>query len=220
MGIHRLAFRIRSEPPPDRTDRTGVPSGPPKRPGPTKHVVSLVCSLSCPEFVMRVDPMSGGVRPCSTSVLLFLSATLSLFSPRMGVAQTASGLPASDEMRVVVISEKSPFLAGVLELVTFPTIGYAYAGNWKRGLPSAAVRILGFALWGEQMVSLDSDPCDARCVSGLLMLIGGWVWAASDAAGTARRTNEKRRAEALGAVVLPTFGRRSVGAQIQIRIPR
>jgi hypothetical protein len=170
---------------------------------------------------MRFGFLVAHGEPPSVMTQLFLSATLLLLLPKDCVSQANSSPPARDTPQVVVVSEKSPFLAGALEVITLPTIGYAYAGNWTRGLPSAAVRILGLALWGEQLDPIGPPPpCEARCAVGAIMLLGGWIWAASDAAGTARRTNEERRAEALGAIVLPTLEGRRVGVLIQLRIPR
>jgi hypothetical protein len=166
-------------------------------------------------FRTWIGPMRGSVRLSSTSVLLSLLVVQGLLLPTE--AMTQERIP--DPPRVVVVPGKSPFLAGALEIITLPTIGYAYAGNWTRGFPSAAVRILGFALWREQLY-WSPPPCQAQCIAGAIMLYGGWIWAASDAAGTARRTNEERRTEALRGAVLPTLHRGSLGVQIQLRVSR
>ena len=168
---------------------------------------------------MRLGPRMAPGTSVPVMTLLFLSAAHLLLLPNEGVSQANPSFPARDLPQVAVISEKSPFLAGTLE-ITLPTLGYAYAGDWTRGLPSAGVRILGLLLWGEQLSPYGPPPCDAKCVAGGVMLIGGLIWAAKDAAGTARRTNEGRRAEALGAIVLPTLEGGKLGMLIQFRALR
>lgn len=123
-----------------------------------------------------------------------------------------------DSASVVVVSEKSPVAAGVLEWV-FPTIGYAYAGNWTRGLPSGLVRITGAVLIVSQQFVIfgEPPPCRDECVAGAIMLVGGTVWAIIDAGRTASKENERRRASLLGASVAPTFG--PAGAGLAFRVP-
>lgn len=166
-------------------------------------------------FRTWIGLLKGSVRLSSTSVLLSLWVVQGLLLPTG--AMTQERIP--DPPGVVVVTGKSPFVAGALEIITFPTIGYAYAGNWTRGFPSAAVRILGFALWREQMF-WSPPPCRAQCIAGAIMLYGGWIWAASDAAGTARRTNEELRTEALRGALLPTLHGGSLGVQFQLRLSR
>ncbi len=137
-------------------------------------------------------------------------------------ARDRLGAADDDAPQVVVISEKSPFLAGALEVLTLPTIGYAYAGNWSRGIPSALVRIVGFGLVAEQQFTVfgSPPPCEGQSQAGLALAVVGTIWAVIDAAGTARRTNEKCRAEAQRLALIPTFGAGGPGLTVGIRMPR
>ena len=133
-------------------------------------------------------------------------------------AQDRPQAPNEDAPQVVVISEKSPFVAGVLEVFVLPTVGYAYAGNWSRGIPSALVRIVGLGLVVEQQFTIfgKPPPCEGQCVVGAVLYGVGTIWAAIDAAGTAKRENEKRRERAVGVAVLPNI--HSFGASHAVRI--
>ena len=115
---------------------------------------------------------------------------------------------------------KSPVLAAALE-VAIPTFGYAYAGDWSRGIPLALVRVVGVGLVIEQQWCLcifeEPPPCEGRCIVGVAMAIGGAVWAAIDAASTARRQNERRGFPPRGPTVLPTFG--AAGSGLSVHIP-
>ncbi len=103
-------------------------------------------------------------------------------------------------LQVVVISERSPVLAGALEVFTFPTIGYAYAGNWRRGIPSGLVRLGGLGLIISQQLTIfgDPPPCRDRCVAGAVIFGLGTIWALIDVVGTTKRENERRRERAVG----------------------
>ena len=129
--------------------------------------------------------------------------------------------PAADTPQGAVVSTRSPALAGTLELLTLPTVGYAYAGNWLRGVPSALLQVVGVGLVIEQQFCLcifeEPPPCEGQCILGIAMAIGGRVWAVIDAAATARRANEDRRTAALGPVLVPTFG--GAGPGLGVRIP-
>ncbi len=123
-----------------------------------------------------------------------------------------------DAQSVAVVSEKSPVAAGVLEWA-FPTLGYAYAGNWSRGVPSALVRITGLVLFMEDQFVIfgEPPPCEGQCVLGVAMALGGTIWAIVDAGRTATRENERKRASVLGATVVPTYG--PAGPGIGLHVP-
>jgi hypothetical protein len=126
--------------------------------------------------------------------------------------------PRGDAPQVVVVRERSPAAAGVLEWA-IPTAGYAYAGSWSRGIPPTAARITGFVLWfGDQFVILGEEPpCRARCTVGITLLLGGTIWGVLDAAATTRRANTRAREAPFGATLLPTF--RPGELALAVRVP-
>lgn len=146
---------------------------------------------------------------------LVLLALASLGLPLTAAGQTADS-PAPHPAPVI-IQERSPALAAVLD-VFVPTAGFAYAGSWKRGLPSGAVRVVGIALTAEHIVGTplgSGVDCEASCVLGQVLLVGGTIWAGWDAAATARRNNERDRARALGVTVAPST---TGGVQVGLRL--
>lgn len=157
--------------------------------------------------------MRPGFRVAAAATLLFLTA------PGLGAQQPRAA--DGDTAQVVSAPEKSPVVAGVLEWVV-PTVGYAYAGNWLRGVPPALVRIAGLALVFEQQFVIfgEPPPCTGQCVLGTAMMIGGTVWAIIDAARTATRENERRRTAPLGATLVPTYGAAGVGLGVSVPVGR
>ncbi len=133
-------------------------------------------------------------------------------------AQDRPQAPNEDASQVVVISERSPVLAGALEVFTLPTIGYAYAGNWRRGIPSGLVRLGGLGLiLSQQFTTLgDPPPCRGRCVAGAVIFGWGTIWALIDVVGTTKRENQKQRERAVEVAVLPNV--RSFGASLAVRV--
>jgi hypothetical protein len=144
----------------------------------------------------------------SASIILGPAAVLLWLTTGLH-AQEPSGSQVADPPPVVVISEKSPVAAGVLEWV-IPTAGYAYSGNWSRGIPSAVVRVAGLVLWfneaswsGAGHVMGEGPSCrTTACSIGLAAVVGGTIWGVLDAAATTTRGNERRRAAALSEVAL------------------
>lgn len=81
-------------------------------------------------------------------------------------------------------SPPSPWVAGGLELF-LPTVGFAYAGDWARGIPPNLVRV------GAVVGIVASDACDGEgddtaCAVLGLTLLASHVWAVVGAVGTAR----------------------------------
>ena len=124
-------------------------------------------------------------------------------------AQDRPQAPNEDAPQVVVISEKSPFAAGGLEVFTLPTIGYAYADNWRRGIPSGLVRLGGIGLIVSQQLTIfgDPPPCLDLCVAGTVIFSLGTIWAVIDVVGTTKRENEKRRERAGAMAGAPSTAR-------------
>jgi hypothetical protein len=110
---------------------------------------------------------------------------------------------------------RSPVLAGALELLMpVPTLGYAYAGNWRRGLLPGGVQVLGLFLVSAGVGGVifdglfggdDDASCGALCPVGATMIVGGRVWATVGAARTAR-TRNLERGGALSLQWVPTSG--------------
>jgi hypothetical protein len=155
-----------------------------------------------------MTPMSTVISACAL-ILVTVAGTQ---------AQDSPPSRNDDAPSVLAISEKSAVAAGVLEWV-FPTLGYGYAGDWSRGLPSALVRIAGiFLIIDHQFVIFgEPPPCQGQCILGTVMAVGGSIWAIVDAGRTANRENERRRAAVLGATVVPTYS--PSGAGISVHVP-
>ncbi len=66
---------------------------------------------------------AAGLMSASTLIALLLSFAVAPHAR----AQDRPQAPNEDASQVVVISERSPVLAGALEVFKLPTIGYAYA---------------------------------------------------------------------------------------------
>ena len=124
--------------------------------------------------------------------LLRLGATLLLASGACTSLQGQQALPPADT--------RSPVLAGALELF-LPTVGFAYAGDWKRGLPPNIVRV------GAVVSIVATDWCredgdDACAVLGLLLGVGH-VWATIGAVNTARDRNRRSEPSSVGLLFRP-----------------
>ncbi len=130
--------------------------------------------------------------------------------------------PDSAGGSVVQVTEKSTIAAGLLEWLV-PTAGYAYAGNWVRGIPSALARVGGIALYLDDQFTIfgSPPPCEAKCVAGAALAVGGTIWGIVDASATASRENERRRAEATRRTVslYPRVGRSGVGLGFRVVVP-
>ena len=157
------------------------------------------------------------MRPSSKTLPLLTVGILLALAAEIQ-AQDTSGAPEGDTRQVVVVSEKSALGAAALEWF-IPTVGYAYAGSWSRGIPSGLVRVGGLVLMASQQLVLfgEPPPCRDRCVVGAAVFAAATIWAMVDAGRTAGRENEKRRAAASGVALVPTFG--DAGPGLGLRIP-
>ena len=112
------------------------------------------------------------MRLIARSSVLVLVSQLIIYCPPV----LAQGAPGGDTPPPVTSSEKSPATAALLEAFTVPTLGYAHAGSWARGLPSAAVQLLGVGLALEQQFCLcifeEPPPCVGRCIVGIALADG------------------------------------------------
>ena len=121
-------------------------------------------------------------------------------------------------------SRRSPVLAGALEYF-IPTIGHAYAGDWKRGIGSNIVRIGGVILVAiEQQGSEGVLPSDSGCAEMCLIGVGvaavGTAWAIWSAVKTANDFNNERSTAPLTLTLSPTpDGGFLIGGQIRPRRP-
>ncbi len=117
--------------------------------------------------------------------------TVLLSAPTGGAAQSVD--------TVHIAESRSALLSGVLEWLV-PTVGYAYAGDWKGGLLPNTVRIGGTIAY----LASDANNCEAVCTAGLLAGVGGTVWAIVGAAKTAKRRPSEPQPTRSGLMVVPS----------------
>lgn len=105
-----------------------------------------------------------------------------------GIPGVAQGQVADT---VFVGTHHSPWASGLLEM-TFPTAGFAYAGDWTRGFLPNAVRLaslVGVGVTAED----DGETCDDACAAWSLAVLGSTIWAIIGAVNTAHDYNEAVR---------------------------
>lgn len=157
------------------------------------------------------------------TTLFVLQVGLAVAAPPSGVVGQQTATSPSDSAQVVVVSEKSPWVAGALEYFV-PTLGYGYAGNWKRGLPTAVARVAGLALLlGDAFDDIsimgptsDPPPCEGRCVVGVALIVVGSVWAIADASAEAKRYNARQHARAVA--MSPILSPRGWGVSVAVSV--
>lgn len=99
----------------------------------------------------------------------------------------------SDHLSNSAESQKSVGVAVFLEWLV-PTVGHAYAGNWKRGLLPNAVRVSGAVLFAVGLSEGSSgDLYTGETEMGLIMMAGGTIWAMVRAGRTAKEYNDGLR---------------------------
>lgn len=113
----------------------------------------------------------------------------------------------------------NPLVAGVVEWVV-PTVGYAYAGDWRKGLVPNTVRVGGLVLFATQVNSAarssEEDRCPSACVAGFILAGVGTVWAVVGAASTASSRAHRNRDVGARISVTPTSVR---GMSVGLRVP-
>lgn len=142
---------------------------------------------------------------------------MSLWAKVTMVSILVVALPATAEGQaadtVFVGTEHSPWTSGFLEFV-FPTAGFAYAGDWKRGLLPNAFRVgalIGFA----ETYDDATDTCEDDCTAWSIALLATTVWAIVGAAQTATDYNAAVREPSSTLLVEPSsWGGLSVGLRI------
>lgn len=115
-------------------------------------------------------------------------------------------------------SEKSLLLIPLLEMYA-PTLGYAYAGHWRRGIPSGLARVVGFALvapGGRFIFGEGAAYCSGTCTVGSVLLIGGTALAIVDAMYLAHRDNQRLRAQRARVQVAPLLYGARPGMSVRI----
>jgi hypothetical protein len=163
----------------------------------------------------RSSPASSVLRQLAVALLVTACCA------REVSAQSAFDISLSNPSQTVV-GDRSPLAAGLLEWFTIPTVGYAYAGDWSRGIPSALVRVAGAALALPRINIHVREPgsvCPGLCAVGLFMVLGGHVWATIDAARTTTRMNEQRRASPRVSV-LPRVDEQGAGIAVRVVLAR
>ena len=117
---------------------------------------------------------------------------------------------------VAAQSERSPILAGAFELF-LPTTGFAYAGDWKRGLLPNAVRIGSVVGIVATDACADDDESGGTCIALVAALAISHVWATVGAVKTAQDRNRALEAAPRELVLRPgpTSGSLSFGLAIR-----
>jgi hypothetical protein len=133
---------------------------------------------------MDIPCLEIGRRILKTTIPLVLTVVMTL-----AWGQGASG-QASDT--VYVGSHHNPVTAGVLEFFSFPTAGFAYAGDWSRGLLPNAFR-LGSGIAFAATYDDGGDECDDACALWAIAFLGSTIWATVEAANTAKDYNARMR---------------------------
>ena len=153
------------------------------------------------------------------TVWVCLLAVAGLFVAPQLRAQDLPG--ATDSTNPTSVSDRSAAAAVVLEWA-LPTVGYAYAGNWSRGIPPAVVRLLGFAMVLDHQFTIfgSPPPCEGQCAFGYGIAAAGTVWAMFDVARTTTRENARRRAAAVEVSVAPSSGRNGLGVGLRVTMRR
>jgi len=119
-----------------------------------------------------------------------------------------------------VAGTRSPVAAALLEWLV-PTAGYAYAGNWSRGLLPNAFRVGGTVLALATSIEDsaffgDEWECSTGCQVGIAMGVVGTVWAIAGAVVETNRLNERVRAAAsLANVTTLPGGGLSIGLRLR-----
>lgn len=112
------------------------------------------------------------VKPVVCALACLLSAT---------ALDAQERAPAADT--VYVAGQRSPFAAGLLE-TALPTGGYAYAGDWGRGLLPNALRVASlFGIVGT------CDDTEEGCAEWSVAYLALTVWAVWGAVDTAQDHN-------------------------------
>jgi hypothetical protein len=146
-----------------------------------------------------------------------VSACVILLSTGAGIhAQVNPSSKGEGAQPSVPVQGKSALAAGALELV-LPTVGFAYAGHWARGLPPTLFRVAGVYLALDQQMQVPlggSGACVGQCTLGLTLAAAGTIWAVIDAAIVAKRSNEERGGPAARISETPTGG--SLGPEIGV----
>ncbi len=92
---------------------------------------------------------------------------------------------------VYVGSHHSPWTAGVVEWV-LPSAGFAYAGDWKRGLLPNAIRVASIVTIVAGAED-DGDSCGNGCAALGLTVVASTIWAVIGAVNTAHDHNARVR---------------------------
>ena len=112
-----------------------------------------------------------------------------------------------------VDGERSNVLSGVLELY-LPTVGFAYAGDWKRGFLPNAFRVGSIIGLLSTVDFLDSSS-DTAAGLWAIAFLGATVWAVVEAVNTANDRNRAVRLRRAQLSVAPApFGGVSVGLRL------
>lgn len=114
----------------------------------------------------------------------------------IAVVLAAAPVTAQEQQDTIDLTQpgmRSPPAAAVLEVV--PLLGHWYAGDVKRGILPAGLRMGGAAVAGLSGCDLvDLSPCSEELfLAGLGVGLGGWIWSMVSAYRTASDRNQAIR---------------------------
>ena len=133
--------------------------------------------------VVRIPRRSFGAGPRRSLVWPFALSSLLIF-----VAIPVAGQSAADTVRVG--HRHSPAAAGIIEFF-LPSAGFAYAGDWTRGLPPNVVR-LGAGIAFARTYDEATESCEGSgCRTWAFVFLASTIWSVVDAVRAAGAYNEQ-----------------------------
>jgi hypothetical protein len=149
--------------------------------------------------------------------ILILGAVLFTLTPDPVHSQLS--IEQETEATSSVPGTRSPVAAGFLEYI-IPTAGFAYGGDWRRGLLPNALRIGGLVLVvsrSELGLFGTESECQTECKAGFVLAVVGSIWAIAGAVDTTNEFNDRLRAASAQVTISPFAGG---GLSIGLRVFR
>ena len=169
---------------------------------PRNVLVALALMLGAPGAVLAQAPLRalGGTDAPAPSIGHVEDSDLS--EPRLAPGRTLLPRPLPLQAQE---GRKSGAAAFGLELIV-PTLGHAYAGDWKRGVLPAVFSVGGYV---GLLAQADDDGFvgdGAGAYLALGALLGGRIWGLVSAVGTANDHNRSLSSGNASVTLLPTPG--------------
>ena len=130
-----------------------------------------------------------------TQLARILCITTAILGSGFSGARAQDTLATTEILRQYEAQKKNAAVAAVLEY-TFPFVGYAYAGNWRRGLAPGGMALGGFLLLAPCAYT-DLGPCSDNqqiaALAGITLIVASRIWGAVGASHTATDHNRTLR---------------------------